>query len=114
MATTTESERVTTRRRRHGSVDERRAEMAARVVAARAPARVADVLRGVALDALVPYAADYLAPGDYERLSALVDPAVRAARDAALDALAEALGPALETSDPDLIDRLDAARRWRV
>jgi hypothetical protein len=114
MAVPTHPPTATNRDTRAQHLAGRAADLAASVRAAHVSARVADALRGVALDAVVPYAADYLAPADYERLRALVDPAVGTASEVAVDALAAALADAVEESDPDLIARLDAARRWRV
>ncbi len=77
----------------------------------RAAARVRDVLLGVALDALQPYASDYMAAVDYRRLLAVVDDAVREASDAGLATLLKSLTRAIAAADQDLVVRLEGLGR---
>jgi hypothetical protein len=77
----------------------------------RASGRVTDVLLGVALDVLQPYASDYLSAADYQRLIALVETPVREATQGGVAILAEGLRRALSGADPAVISRLEALGR---
>lgn len=72
--------------------------------------RIADSILGVALDALEPYASDYLASADYQRLCRFVDGPVAAATDRAIESLLEELAAAIDDADPDLAGRFRALR----
>jgi hypothetical protein len=82
-----------------------------RLRAVSAHGRVAECLLGVGLDVIEPYASDYLSADEYSRLCALLLDRIDGAANVALDALADALAPALKTEDPALMARLEAIRR---
>lgn len=56
----------------------------ARLESVRAIGRVADVLLGITLDVIEPFASDYLSAAEYARLCSLVQASVDAATTAAL------------------------------
>ena len=79
-----------------------------------AAGRTADVLLGVALDVLHPYAADYLSADDYRRLIAIVEAPVKDAAERGLATLAEELLGALSEADPGVVDRPEGFQRSLV
>jgi hypothetical protein len=83
----------------------------ARLRAVHARGRVSETLLGVALDAIEPYASDYLSAEEYRRVCELVSAPVEAASEAALAALREALLPALGEQDAAVATRVELARR---
>jgi hypothetical protein len=76
----------------------------------RASGRVSDVVLGVALDVLQPYASDFLSAPDYQRLIALVETPVKVATEAGLAILAEELGRALSEADARVVRRLEGLK----
>jgi hypothetical protein len=95
-------------------VPERFDVLGARLRAVHAAGRIADALLAVALDALEPYATEYLTPPDYQRLCRLVDGPVATSTDCALEALLEALATAIDASDPELVRRLEGLRADQI
>jgi hypothetical protein len=85
----------------------------ARLQSVHARGRIADVLLGVALDVLEPFASDYLSADEYARLCGLVQASVDAASDAALTTIATELALVPE-ADLDMTRRLQRARRGRM
>ena len=85
--------------------------LAARLRAVHARGRTADVLLGIALDVLEPYALDYLSAVDYRRLCDLVTEPVNAATEAAQATLAQELARRLPAADPLLVARLAGSPR---
>ena len=75
----------------------------ARLESVRARGRVADVLLGVALDVIEPFASDYLAAAEYARLCTLVQASVDAAVTAALTTIASEIALVAEVNSD--IDR---------
>ena len=73
----------------------------ARLAEVRASPRMRDVLVGVALDVLHPYASEYLAAVDYRRLIGLVEPSASAIAAATIDLLAEELDRLLASGEAD-------------
>jgi hypothetical protein len=86
--------------------------MHARLRSAFARERIADALLGVALDAVEPFASDYLSADEYERLCDLVQGPVDAATDDALATIAREL-VSLAEGDPELRRRLETAEHRR-
>lgn len=84
-----------------------------RLVSVHAEQRVADVLLGVALDVLEPFASDYLPADEYNRLCSLLQAPVSAATDAALSTIAEELVLVLE-ADPSIAARLETMQNRRI
>lgn len=80
----------------------------ARLEAVRARGRVADVLLGVALDVIEPFASDYLSAAEYARLCRLLEASVDAATRAALTTIESELGLVVEV-DIDIERRLRRA-----
>lgn len=80
----------------------------ARLQSVHARGRVADVLLGVALDVLEPFASDYLSADEYSRLCRLVQLPVDAAAEAALTTIAAELASIAE-ADLDITRRLKRA-----
>jgi CBS domain-containing protein len=77
----------------------------------RAGGRVRDTLLGVALDALQPYASDYLSRADYAGLVRLVDGPVHEATEDGLRALIAALAIAVTDAEPKQTTHLEGLRR---
>jgi len=86
--------------------------LGARLQSVHARGRVADVLLGVALDVLEPFASDYLSADEYARLCGLVQPSVAAATQAALAMIARELALIAE-ADSDVTRRLQRAHHER-
>jgi hypothetical protein len=84
----------------------------ARLQSVHALGRVADVLLGVALDVLEPFASDYLSADEYARLCGCVQSSVDAAAQAALATIASELALVAE-ADPDITRRLHRAQDGR-
>ncbi len=84
----------------------------ARLHSVHARGRVADVLLGVALDVLEPFASDYLSADEYVRLCGLVQSSVDAAAQAALAMIARELALVAE-ADADVTRRLQRAKHER-
>jgi len=82
-----------------------------RLRAVHARGRVSESLLGVALDAIEPYASDYLSAEDYRRVCELISAPVEAASEAALVALREALLQTVGEQDAALARRLELVRR---
>ncbi len=80
----------------------------ARLESVRARGRVADVLLGVALDVIEPFASDYLSAAEYARLCRLVEASVDAAATAALTTIEIELALVAEV-DIDIDRRLRRA-----
>jgi hypothetical protein len=80
-----------------------------RLESVRARGRVADVLLGVALDVIEPFASDYLSAAEYARLCKLLEASVDAAATAALTTLESELALVVEV-DIDIERRLRRAR----
>jgi hypothetical protein len=76
-----------------------------------AAGRITDVLLGVALDVLHPFAADYLSADDYRRLIATVEAPVKDAAERGLATLAEELAGVISEVDSRVIDRPEGFRR---
>jgi hypothetical protein len=76
----------------------------ARMQSVHARGRITDVLLGVALDVLEPFASDYLPADEYARLCRLVQASVDAAAEAALTTITSDLALVAEAN-------LDIARR---
>jgi len=74
--------------------------------------RIADAILGVALDAVEPFASDYLSADEYDRLCGLVQGPVGEATDAALTTISRELA-ILAVADPDLAQRLQGAGHRR-
>jgi hypothetical protein len=85
----------------------------ARLESVHARGRVADVLLGVTLDVLEPFASDYLSADEYSRLCKLVQGSVDAAAEAALTTIAAELA-LIPEAELDLDRRLERARRGRL
>ena len=83
------------------------------LLSVRARERVADVLLGVVLDVVEPYASDYLSADEYSRLCGLVRASVDAAADAALATIETELAVVAE-ADLDIGRRLRRARHGRM
>lgn len=77
----------------------------------RAHGRISESLLGIALDAVEPFASDYLSEDDYRRVQELVREPVEVASEAALAALVDALIPMLGDADPALVASVEAIRR---
>jgi hypothetical protein len=84
-----------------------------RLYSVHAEQRVADVLLGVALDVLEPFASDYLSADDYNRLCSLLQPPVGAASEAALAIIARELVLLVE-ADPGIAARLETTQNRRM
>jgi hypothetical protein len=80
---------------------------------AHAHGRVADVLLGVILDVIEPYASDYLSADEYSHLCSVVQASVEAAADAALATIETELALVPE-GDLDISRRLRRARYGRM
>jgi hypothetical protein len=74
--------------------------------------RIADAILGVALDAVEPFASDYLSADDYDRLCGLVQGPVGEATNAAMTTIARQLAIVAD-ADPDLARRLRGAEHRR-
>ena len=85
----------------------------ARLLSVRARERVADVLLGVVLDVVEPYASDYLSADEYSGLCGVVRASVDAAADAALATIETELALVPE-ADLDISQRLRRARYGRM
>jgi hypothetical protein len=83
------------------------------LLSVRAQERVADVLLGVVLDVVEPYASDYLSADEYSRLCSVVRASVDAAVDAALATIENELSLVPE-ADLDISRRLRRARHGRM
>jgi hypothetical protein len=83
------------------------------LLSVRAQKRVADVLLGVVLDVVEPYASDYLSADEYSRLCGVVRASVDAAADAALATIETELALVAE-ADLDISRRLRRARHGRM
>jgi hypothetical protein len=83
------------------------------LLSVRAQERVADVLLGVVLDVVEPYASDYLSADEYSRLCGVVRASVDAAADAALATIETELALVAE-ADLDISRRLRRARHGRM
>jgi hypothetical protein len=83
------------------------------LLSVRAQERVADVLLGVVLDVVEPYASDYLSADEYSRLCSVVRASVDAAADAALATIETELALVPE-ADLDISVRLRRARYGRM
>jgi hypothetical protein len=79
-----------------------------RLLSVYAHGRVEDVLLGVALDVLEPFASEYLSGDEYLRLRGLVHGSAEAAAEAALATMTSALALIAE-ADPDIRRRLQRA-----
>ncbi len=84
-----------------------------RLQSVQARGRVADVLLGVALDVLEPFASEYLSADEYARLCRLVQASVDAAAQAALTTIARELELVAE-ADLDITRRLQRAQHGRL
>lgn len=84
----------------------------ARLRSALARERIADAVLGVALDAIEPFACEYLSHDEYGRLCALVQGPVDAATDDALVTIARELA-FLADIHPDLARRLERPEHRR-
>ncbi len=84
-----------------------------RLQSVQARGRVADVLLGVALDVLEPFASEYLSADEYARLCRLVQASVDAAAQAALMTIARELELVAE-ADLDITRRLQRAQHGRL
>jgi hypothetical protein len=80
----------------------------ARLRSVYAHGRIEDVLLGVALDVLEPFASEYLSGDEYSRLRSLVQRSADDAAEAALATLANELALIAE-ADPDIRRRLRRA-----
>jgi hypothetical protein len=80
----------------------------ARLESVRARGRVADVLLGVVLDVIEPFASDYLSGDEFARLCGLLEACVDAASTAALTTIESELGLVAEV-DIDVDRRLRRA-----
>jgi hypothetical protein len=85
----------------------------ARLESVHARGRVTDVLLGVALDVLEPFASDYLSADEYARLCKLVQGSVNAAAETALTTIAAELA-LIPEAELDMDRRLERARRGRL
>jgi hypothetical protein len=85
----------------------------ARLESVHARGRVTDVLLGVTLDVLEPFASDYLSANEYARLCKLVQRSVDAAAETALAAIAAELA-LIPEAELDIDRRLERARRGRL
>jgi hypothetical protein len=83
-----------------------------RLLSVHARGRVADVLLGVALDVVEPFASDYLSADEYARLCGLVQSSVDAAAQAALAMIARELALIAEAHS-DVTQRLQRAQHGR-
>ena len=83
-----------------------------RLRSAYARERIADAILGVALDAVEPFASDYLSADDYDRLCGLVQGPVGEATNAAMTTIARRLAIVAD-ADPDLARRLRGAEHRR-
>jgi hypothetical protein len=79
----------------------------------RARERVTDVLLGVVLDVVEPYASDYLSADEYSRLCSVVRASVDAAAVAALATIETELALVPE-AELDISQRLRQARHGRI
>lgn len=85
----------------------------ARLQSVHARGRVTDVLLGVALDVVEPFASDYLSADEYSRLCNVVQAAVDAAAEAALTTIETEL-TLIPDRDLDIRRRLRRARFGRI
>ena len=85
----------------------------ARLQSVHARGRVADVLLGISLDVLEPFANDYLSPEEYLRLCGLVRSSVDAACEAALSTIATELALVAD-ADVEIHRRLRRAAHGRM
>lgn len=79
--------------------------------AVQAAGRVEESLLAIAIDALEPFASEYLTGDDYFRLCQRLREPVEHARDAALAALIDSLVTGPANGDPELAARQEAIRR---
>jgi hypothetical protein len=82
-----------------------------RLQAVHAAGRVDDSLLAIALDALEPFASDYLSGDDYLRLCQELREPVEHARDAALSSLIDSLARQPADGDPELATHRESIRR---
>ena len=82
-----------------------------RLQAVHAAGRVDESLLAVALDALEPFASDYLSGDDYRRLCQVLREPVQLAREAALATLVDSLVRQSADGDLDLAAHREAIRR---
>ena len=85
----------------------------ARLQSVHARGRVADVLLGIALDVVEPFASDYLSADEYSRLCGVVQAAVDAAAESALATIETELA-LVPAGDLDIRRRLRRARIGRI
>jgi hypothetical protein len=72
----------------------------ARLRSVQARGRIADVLSGVALDVIEPFATDYLSADEYDHLCSLVQGPVRAVTEVALRSMETELTALVDSDEP--------------
>jgi hypothetical protein len=95
----------------HMTTPPRSQTLQSRLQAVHAAGRVDDSLLAIALDALEPFASDYLSGDDYLRLCQELREPVKHARDAALSTLVDSLARQPADGDPELASHREAIRR---